>query len=558
MSRQFGAFLVVEIWASEMDREDIPTTQVPPRPSYSIFAPKSADLDGVVESFRQALSRIKVGEHSATVDVVRSARWGPKDFPVVMSQTVARQLNCSTVGIEIPPIYRDPAGVEVFPSVLREIRRGLTRALRLAFYDFTCMKMTQHPSHFHTLGRRAVVKAVWEVDQQMADVADSFDFLLQVTPINARQAWNEFHRSKCERSPAFRYRPLPFDSSLLKRNLYNTPVERIEDPALMDLFRAKQDELDRKITMLTDINTKRFLYGSLQVFGGVDKSIRKLARQLLKRVPSRPHRDSRVRRLNASSFARLAEKEIEYYRKRWPHCEARVLLRDDIAVRLMVSNGCLLIDKHARFTAARVRPLLEHEIGTHVVTYWNGRFQPFKQLYSGLAGYDSLQEGLAVLAEYLVDGLSAYLVDGLSARRLRVLAGRVLAVDDLLHGATFVEVYRRLHHDFEFTERSAFSIATRAYRGGGLTKDVVYLKGLSQVLQYLGEGGELEPLFVGKFAVDHIAIMRELHLRKVLSSPPLQPRYLDNPQVMGKLVRLRQGVTVPQLIEGSDECESGL
>ncbi|NIQ16470.1 MAG: DUF1704 domain-containing protein, partial [Candidatus Dadabacteria bacterium] len=69
----------------------------------------------------------------------------------------------------------------------------------------------------------------------------------------------------------------------------------------------------------------------------------------------------------------------------------------------------------------RVEALLQHEIGTHALTYFNGLSQPFKQLCIGLSGYEELQEGLAVLAEYLVGGLSK--------PRLRLLAGRVVAVN---------------------------------------------------------------------------------------------------------------------------------
>ena len=46
--------------------------------------------------------------------------------------------------------------------------------------------------------------------------------------------------------------------------------------------------------------------------------------------------------------------------------------------------------------------LLHHEVGTHLVTHVNGTHQPIKVLGVGLAGYDETQEGLAVLAEYLV------------------------------------------------------------------------------------------------------------------------------------------------------------
>ena len=81
----------------------------------------------------------------------------------------------------------------------------------------------------------------------------------------------------------------------------------------------------------------------------------------------------------------------------------------------MVSNGNLLIGRKAKIPASRVDALVQHEVGTHLLTYFNGRAQPFQMLYTGLAGYEEMQEGIAVLSEYLVDGLSV--------PRLRLLAG---------------------------------------------------------------------------------------------------------------------------------------
>ena len=70
----------------------------------------------------------------------------------------------------------------------------------------------------------------------------------------------------------------------------------------------------------------------------------------------------------------------------------------------------------------------------------------------------------------------------------------------MLNGASFIETFRALNHNYDFSQRTAYTIAMRLYRGGGLTKDAVYLRGLLQILRYLREGGELEPLFVGKVA----------------------------------------------------------
>ena len=89
------------------------------------------------------------------------------------------------------------------------------------------------------------------------------------------------------------------------------------------------------------------------------------------------------------------------------------------------------------------------------------------------------------------------------------------------------------------------------FRGGGLTKDAVYLRGLVGLLTYLREGGALDPLLVGKLGPDHVPIIEELQWRKVLVTPPLRPRYLDDPIAAERLAHIRNGVTVLDLVKGA-------
>ena len=88
----------------------------------------------------------------------------------------------------------------------------------------------------------------------------------------------------------------------------------------------------------------------------------------------------------------------------------------------------------------------------------------------------------------------------------------------------------------------------RTFRGGGLTKDAVYLAGLTEVLDYLKGGGELEPLFLGKISTEHVPLIQELRLRGVLKPPVLLPRYLHMPGVAERLEQIRNGVTTLDLI----------
>ncbi len=540
LSRQFGAFIILEVWAAPAE-ESLKGAEADSRPAFRIVSSRDERLDPIVEAFDRALSSIKLRKLRPEVRVVRTRDVHPRRLPPILPAETARALKCVVVGLEVSPTYRDASGEQLYPLQLRQLRRGLSRALRRTFFEFSRSYTLHRPRHYHMLGRRAVVKAVWQVDRQLADVAARFDLLLQATPVNARLAWSEFQRDRFERAPTFRYRPIPVDPMILKRRLFAIPIERVEDPTLADLFRQKQDELDRQITMLVDLNTKRFLHGSLQLHGGVGANLRRLAVELLRRLPPRARDETGRGYLDAEAFATRAEREIAYYRERWPEVDARVQIRDDVNAGLMVSSGSLLVGRHTRIPSTRVEALLNHEIGTHVLTYYNGRAQPFRQLCTGLAGYESLQEGLAVLAEYLVGGLSR--------PRLRLLAARVMAVHRLSQGASFVDCYRELVHEYDLPQQTAFTVTMRVFRGGGLTKDAAYLSGLNKLLEYLSDGGKLETLFVGKIAAEHVPLIEELTWRRVLRNPPLTPRYMTQPDAVTRLARVRGYASALDLIE---------
>jgi uncharacterized protein (TIGR02421 family) len=540
MVEAFGSFLVLEIWAGERVVGDDPLSTADLRPRFRIIAQRGASRGSVSEAFEGALARVRFDRLKPEVVTSTSTKCCPRGMSPILKPEAAKEIGCQVYGLEIAPIYRDPESGEIFPRVLRLLRRSVTVALRRALFEFARHQTTHRPRHFHALGRRTVVKAVWEVDRILAEVSETFDFLLQVTPVNGAQAWSEFKRKKFERPPTLFYRPTPDEPVVLKRQLYRAPVERIEDPALAMIFREKLDEIDRQITMLQDRNTHRFLPGSLQLYGPVDDDLQELAAGVLDAIPSRSREPVDGGPVRAKEFARRAEEEIAFFRQSLPDITARVEVRPDVT-GLMVSRGNLLISADSKIPASRVEALIQHEVGTHVLTYHNGKVQPLRHLYAGLAGYDALQEGLAVLSEYLVGGLSR--------PRLRLLAGRVVAAAHMIDGASFVETFRELDRSHGFSKRTAFVITLRTFRGGGLTKDVVYLRGLQKILGYLANGGQLRPLFVGKIGAQHIAVIRELRWRGVLKDPPLVPRYMSSPEALERLERVRGGLSVVELCE---------
>lgn len=381
-----------------------------------------------------------------------------------------------------------------------------------------------------------------EIDARLVEIERDVNVLLNTTPVNAAQAWADFERSDFGTVPTLRLRPLDFEPDLVLRDLYDLEVENVTDPALHTLFRAKRDEIARQVTALEDRDTSRFLYGSLQLYGGVSPPLVSVAEQLLQSIPTL---GANTRSVTAGAFAEAARAEFDRYRALYPDFPVHIEVRDDVS-ELMVSFGRLLIPATAAIRADRVEALLHHEVGTHVVTYQNGARQPLTLLTIGLPGYDETQEGLAVLAEYLTGGLDP--------RRLRVLAARVVAIDRMLEGAEFLEIFESLRDQYAIPTRTAWSIAIRVVVGGGSVKDAIYLRGITHLLEALAEGTNLDVLLVGKFALDHIPLIQDLLDREVLHPPWVRPRWLDVPGAQERLARLRAGAPVTDLYEGDESA----
>ena len=532
----FGSFLLLEVWLG--NGGSVEGSQEVQWPNFRIHLSTKDRQGKTVSVFEQALHDIRIQDNRADVEVVKVAKPCPAQFPPLLTASRAAAMDCHVMGIEVNPVFRDPASGQLFPMVHKALRRRLAAAYKKGLYDFTRRHTTHRPPHYHALGPRAMVKAVWSVDAQLASVSGSFDLLLAVTPTNAEAAWRQFRSKRFERMPDFGYRPLPMDPALLKRQLYKAPIERVEDPTLADLFSEQQLEIDRKISLLAERGTPQFIYTSQQLYGPIDDELLTSAREILDSSHSQEREKSGARSVDARSFAARAKEEIDYLKLTYPGINSRVEIRDDI-VGLMVSRGNLLIGSQVKIPAYRVPAAIAHEVGTHIVTYINGLAQPFRQLSVGLPGYEELQEGLAVFAEYLVGGLTL--------PRLRLLAARVVAARMLVGGASFVEVFRELDSNYGFTQRTAYQVTLRIFRGGGLTKDAIYLRGMLGLMKYLQNGGTLDMLYTGKFDLKHLPIIQELQLRHVLGSSPLRPSYLDLPDSLKRIEKVRSGLKLSDL-----------
>ena len=533
LSDEFGAFLLVELWSGGFN--PLPSFN---RATFDLYGPE--ELPDTLSRIKVYIEKMNLAGLIPEVRVNYSEERCPIHQEPLLERKVLKRLECMLIGLETEPFYRDPESGGIFPLLERRFYSEFSMAIKKTVFDFVKVQAGHNITGFQSLARREIMPKVWEIDRQLVEIDSRIKFLMLISPVNGTKAWKEFQKNKFSKTPVFHYRMIPDDPELLKRSLYNIRIEDIDDPTLSYLFREKRAETDKMLTMLAERESPDFLYGSLQLYGGVDNQLISDAKNILEKVDSVKEKMSENREYyDAHEFAWLAQQELRFLQEQWSGVIDQVEIKDTID-SMMVDKGIFYIPQNTKMRKERAEAMIQHEIGTHVVTYYNGRNQPLKLLSSGVPGYEELQEGIAVLAEYLAGGLSP--------GRMKILAGRVIAVDSLINHQDFVKTFELLTDTYGFGLRKAFFITTRVYRGGGLTKDAIYLRGFLALIKYLKEGNSLEPLLIGKIRQSYIPVIEELVVRKVLKPLPIKPRYLLDGGSLERLAEIKNKQVITELI----------
>jgi len=105
----------------------------------------------------------------------------------------------------------------------------------------------------------------------------------------------------------------------------------------------------------------------------------------------------------------------------------------------------------------------------------------------------------------------------------------------------FSRTYKALTDDFGLSREDAFSLTVRVYRGGGFTKDYLYLTGLRKAMKLYQSGMDMQPLFVGKTSIPFFDTLKEMLGREVVSGPVHLPRAwgmnVENNPIMNYLLK---------------------
>ncbi|WP_438755049.1 flavohemoglobin expression-modulating QEGLA motif protein [Pararhizobium sp. O133] len=537
LRERFGVFMLLDI--DELEHDTLITADAPYLPPFEIRLLSTDDA-----AAEQAATALAEG---ADIEQVKFRTPYVKSFELAadpQAMALAQGTGFPLVAVRFAPIYRQPESGHIYPDLRERLVANIFDAGLKAFSAFVGATQTLKLTTHRALGRKAFVDAVSRADRSIDEVASTFDFLLAVTPINADAAWQEFKANKFKRAPQFLYRPLSVQVEAEKRKLFSVAFDRFEDPVLYHLYREKQQELDLQLSLISARETGRFVEFSRALYGPVEPSLHRIALDILLKTEKFVHGDEggddEAGIAGCFEVETAARDMIEQYRQQYTGFTAEIELRDDLPSGLLVSGERLLISRHTRMDRSRIHALLSHEIGVHLLTYFNGSAQGLRLFRSGLAGYEGMQEGLAVFSEYMAGGMTV--------GRLRLIAARVVACAAMLNGKPFPETYGMLVHEHGFAPSVAFNLSLRLYRGGGLAKDAIYLRGLLELLDHLKAGGALDPFWMGKISAAHFKVMLELSLRGLLKAPAIRPAFLTHPQAQARLDKARAGLNPLDLI----------
>ncbi len=338
---------------------------------------------------------------------------------------------------------------------------------------------------------QATYADLFEIDANLDRLVKRIELLSYINPLNIEKEKQRFFASKYALEPEFRYPKVKFNPFKLQRLFFAQRLERIEDDAIRKMYKDVVNYYSDMIQCIETIGKeKRFYYNSLSVYGTPKEKDVQNAQFVLHFEDEPPSMD-----MEKIFSPQEAKSYFENFSKQYDF-PLEVRFSNHLAADAMVSNSTktLVIKKNAKFSKNQLLTLAHHEIGVHLVTTFNGLGQPLKIFSNGLPNNVETQEGLAVFSEYMGAALTL--------KRLKELAYRVLAVDSLIKGYGFADTFDLIHGQYKLNRDEAFAITLRAHRGGGFTKDRLYLSGLRKIYKRYKREEPMDALLSGKVAIE--------------------------------------------------------
>lgn len=341
---------------------------------------------------------------------------------------------------------------------------------------------------------------LFDIDFSLDRLIQRIELLNYVNPLNIEKEKQRFFSSKYSVDPEFKYPKVKFNPYKLQRLFFAQRLGHIKDDTLRTMYKEVINYYSNMIQCIETIGEGRhFYYNSLSVYGTPTEKDVQNAQFILHfgDEPLGADMDKVYSPLEAKEYFEAFGKQYDF--------PLNIRFSTNIAADAMVSNSSrtLIIKKNTKFSKNQLLTLAHHEIGIHLVTTYNGLQQPLKIFSNGMPENVETQEGLAVFSEYMGGALTL--------KRLKELAYRVLASDSLIKGYSFADTFDLIHGKYKLNRNEAFAITLRAHRGGGFTKDRLYLSGLRKIYKRYKREKSMDILLTGKVALADEPNIKYLH-----------------------------------------------
>lgn len=457
----------------------------------------------VIKNWQSQLGKVKIRdiENEPAINDVFKGRGYNLEF-------VTKNFNNTLVlATEVSKIYCNELTGESYPRIIKILQQGLKRAI-VNNANFFSQKSTnwKHKSAAKLLDRK-IDPSILKVDKALYGLLKNFELLAFVNPVNSSTEKRKFIRNKFNEPPKFKYRPIRINPYRLKQKLNELRTQDIPDITIRHLYESVINAYFDKIDMLATLSTNQFFYNSLRYFGRPSKNDIENAYYIM-RLPEIAGQVNRSPSLGTKEAIATFEQGLSSY-----GFDFKIEESNKIISQVMVLNSKKTIQfrPDAKFNRTELHALVEHEIGVHVVTTNNSNLNHLKIFNLGLPVNTKTQEGLAFLSEYLSGNITMM--------RLKKLAYRVIIVDMMCDGADFRQCFNFLHDTYVQDPDEAFSIVARIFRGGGFTKDYLYLTGFVEMLRFWQNENDLNPLLIGKTSLGFYNSISEMLERDMIEKP---------------------------------------
>jgi uncharacterized protein (TIGR02421 family) len=361
---------------------------------------------------------------------------------------------------------------------------------------------------------QSINPAISNIDSELHSLVSGINILDAVKPLNFLEEKDTFFANNFSSSPSFIYKTNNIDTFALKRKLYNLPLETIKDEDLYTLYKAVIDSYADKVDQYKSIGTNEFLYDSLRYYGEPsEKDVHNA--QFILHLPQNPN-DKAGELVDAQGIIKILAAMVEQENYTW-----EMKLDETMVANALVSGTTVRINSNAKLYETDAHALAHHELGVHLATSLNGRMQPLKILSLGCPVSTTTQEGMAILSEFLSGNLTL--------QRLKTLALRVIAVKSLIEDKNFRTTFLILKETYNVNEQLAYTITARVYRGGGYTKDYLYLRGFSAILSAYEHEKDFNNLLAGKTSLEFLPLITRLIDKGLLIAPHFITPAFKNP-----------------------------